>query len=218
MLDSDSITKILRREGHTSITVTGPMAAYRGSPEPVWLRILVETDSMKTIAVTDYYKKLKSIVAVQNQIPLAARIHRLIRVSEDQAIALIEHHDGILLWELESDRPRLFEVKKFLDQLISDLRKAGMVHADLRPWNILYHPVSRMFKCIDWGFSFPIGGTKCDKTSAHLIERGHVSKNENIIDLIDADKTLKVLKHPDRLEAEWNHPPGFFKWKPSPWK
>ena len=171
-----------------------------------------------TIAVADHCEKLQAIVAVQDKIPLASKILALVQAPGDKAIALIEYHDGTFLWELESDRPALSDVEQALCRLTSDLGQAGLVPADLRPWNILYQPTLKDFRCIDWGFAFLIGGCRYGKTDDHLKERGHASSSEKEIDTIDAEKTLRVLRQPDQLEAEWNHPSGHFTWRPPPWE
>lgn len=165
----------------------------------------------------DYRKRLSDIRQVQNQIPEAAQILEILQGQGDQDVALIEKLDGTLLWELETNRPQLGMVTEALDTLVLNLQHAHLVHADIRPWNIIYQDRDSSFRCIDWGFAFFLGDTKYGKTGAHLSARGHQKTVEKEIDRIDADRTITVLKCPHCLESLWNHAPDQFKWRPKPW-
>ncbi len=219
MISSEYIAEQCRNEGYDQVHVKSGCPSYRGSTMPLKERIIVKDNDIHMIAISDYRERLQGIRRVQSQIPEAAQIFKIIPGSGEFDIALIEYIDDSLLWELEEgSRPPLDIVVDSLDKLVTNLASADLVHADIRPWNLFYESKTSSLRCIDWGFSFFVGGRKYDNTEEHLRQRGHLNRDEREIDREDADRTIRVLRSPDSLEREWVHGSGKqVTWRPSPW-
>src|SRR5215216_5568651 len=80
---------------------------------------------------------------IQNQAQLRM-VPKLVHVAE--SIFLIEECGGTLLWETEDNAQFLNRLPSALAQFVSSLRRIGLVHGDIRPWNIFYD--NKEFKII----------------------------------------------------------------------
>ena len=149
---------------------------------------------------------LLKIREVQQQLPLAAQITDVV-----DRVFIVERAPGVLLWEMDT-------VPNIADQLysfVSSLEAVGLVHADIRPWNIFYDAATKSIKVIDWGFSF-FGWPPDPAIIPHLDTRGHLLYQQSPIDRIDAKKTLEVLRGDISFESAWNHGTNERDWWP-PW-
>jgi RIO-like serine/threonine protein kinase len=111
---------------------------------------------------------------MQNQEQLRM-VPKLVYVAEN--IFLIEECGGTLLWEADDNAEFCDQLPSALARFVSSLARVGLVHGDIRPWNIFYDRNNKKFKIIDWAFSFFLG----EDLSAvplwhlrdHLQARGH---------------------------------------------
>jgi hypothetical protein len=158
-------------------------------------------------------KQLLRIKQIQERIPMAAKI---VEVIEDR-IFVIEKARGVLLWEIEDATrlPEFLEIQNALDSFVASLKSVGLVHGDIRPWNIFYDSGIRTFKIIDWGFSFFSNDGVPGRTRNHLRLRGHDSLPPETVDAADAWKTISVLKGEETFEAAWGHDSSEMLWRPS---
>lgn len=202
----------------SEITITEPMKSYKGIKKEERRRILGVLNEIKVTTRLDFTERLQSIMQVQSAIPFAAQILEVVPVNDHMAVALIEHIDGTLLWELESNRPSLLTVQQHLQDFVAELNQVNLVHADIRPWNIFYQATTGSFRSIDWGYAFFIGGSKYSGTPEHLATRGHADSNEAEIDSKDVERTIHVLGNPSQVDAVWHNPPGSHVWHPVPWE
>jgi serine/threonine protein kinase len=126
----------------------------------------------------------------------------------------------VLLWESDDNSAFLPQLPKALSQLLNSLGKVGLVHGDIRPWNIFYDTTNKEFKIIDWGFSFFIGENLTQSPFWHLRDhlksRGHNISAPATIDTTDAEKTLQVVGGSLRYEDAWFHNAEEMTWRP-PW-
>jgi serine/threonine protein kinase len=132
----------------------------------------------------------------------------------EKRIFVVERAPGVLVWEMEDSLPFVSAIETHLDVFVSSLHQMGLVHGDIRPWNIFYDHEQQVFKVIDWGFSFFIGDNLDQKTSGHLSGRGHANTPLLQIDSIDAQRTLQVLRGAISYEDAWNHKPHETEWRP----
>jgi hypothetical protein len=199
MSNPEAIAETCRNAGYTDVTVEPPTPAYRGSTEPARSKVIVNVGGTLALATSDHRDKLAGIMRVQNQIHEAAQILRVLPASGENHVALVERTEGTLIWEMEDGRPALSSVAQALNGLVQNLRSTRLVHADLRPWNIIYSQDAETLRCIDWGFSFFVGGLRYGSTDDHLRERRHQFRDEEEIDKEDVSRMIEVLRSPDRL-------------------
>lgn len=153
---------------------------------------------------------IDAVIAMQDSVPHIARIDQ--RIGN---LVITELISGLNLWELpESNRPKLHEVEDVLGQFVEALDKALIVHADLRPWNVLYSVDKKRFAVIDWGHCYRL---PCDYPPCyrHLQACGHAPPFRNI-DRYDLERLLGVLREPEKAVDLWKmkKPPT---WYPLPW-
>jgi hypothetical protein len=150
---------------------------------------------------------LLKIKEIQQQLPLAAQITDVV-----DKVFIVERAPGVLLWEMDDEKAP--DVSGQLYSFVSSLELVGLVHGDIRPWNIFYDAATKSIKVIDWGFSFFISDGIPQGALGHIRYRGHNPSQPSTIDLNDADKTLKVLKGEISFESAWNHGPNERDWWP----
>jgi hypothetical protein len=150
------------------------------------------------------------IRSIQHELPIAAQILDVI----ENKVFVIEQAAGVLLWEIEDGLPSLAFVEEKLNSFVSSMQRVGLVHGDIRPWNIFYDKANDSVKVIDWGFSFFIGDQLEPKTLGHLQARGHDVSNLARVDRVDVERTLRVLDGKLSYEAAWRHGPNEIEWRP----
>jgi hypothetical protein len=187
------------------------MATYRGS---IYLNKIVTAEKngqlgFVLLPAKEDVQHLLRIKGLEDRLPMAAKI---VDVIEDK-IFVIERVSGILLWENEDNLPAIDEIKRALGLLVASLQQVGLVHGDIRPWNIFYDANRKQFKVIDWGFSFFLENGPSDKTKGHLDARGHKPPYQDV-DQIDASKTIQVIEGSLSYEDAWHHPSGEMFWRP----
>jgi aminoglycoside phosphotransferase (APT) family kinase protein len=136
------------------------------------------------------------------------------------SVFLVEECAGVLLWENEDNSQFLAQLPAALNQLVDSLGRIGLVHGDIRPWNIFYDNSTKGFAIIDWGFSFFLDEDLTRPPFWHLRDhlraRGHDINTPQAIDRIDASKTLEVVSGRLRYEDAWKHQSQEMQWRP-PW-
>lgn len=182
------------------LTYGGAKPPWRGYPEArKHMPLIAEFDEKKFyVTKTTNHEGIDEIIQKQSQLPHMARIERRIG-----SLLLTELVSGWNLWELdESGRPLVQEVERALNQFVDALEKASIVHADLRPWNVLYSPGDQRFAVIDWGHCYQAPGDPppCYK---HLKASGHAPPYENI-DYCDVERLIAALQDPERVDGLWN--------------
>lgn len=140
---------------------------------------------------------LDAVIAKQDMIPHMARIERRIG-----RMVLTELITGKNLWELSiPDRPPIQVVENALSSFIDALEKSSIVHADLRPWNVLYVPENHRIAVIDWGHCYQLHG-EAPPCSKHLKASGHAPPYDNI-DRCDLKRLVKALQEPRISQELW---------------
>jgi len=159
-----------------------------------------------------HYQRLSQ---VQTNIPFVPKLTHL-----GETIFLMERCQGSLLWEIEDRNAFAPALPSVLEKFVAGARAHGLVHADLRPWNIFYDAASGEFKIIDWGFSFfadqDLNLEPFWHIRSHLHARGHPLATPMQIDSTDAAKTLSVVNGTTSYEEAWHHAPTEMAWRP-PW-
>jgi serine/threonine protein kinase len=157
----------------------------------------------------------RRIIQVQNRLPFVPKLSYF-----QGPIFLMENCRGHLLWEMEDARQFSSLLPSALRSLVAALDRVGLVHADIRPWNIFFDPASREFRVIDWGFSFfsdcDLGAEPFWHLRSHLRARGHSLASPMQVDRLDAEKVLQVVSGGLCYEEAWRHEPGEIAWQP-PW-
>jgi Phosphotransferase enzyme family len=153
---------------------------------------------------------------VQNQHQLKM-VPKLVHFAE--SIFLIEKCEGTLVWETDDNAQFCDQLPSALAQFVSSLGRVGLVHGDIRPWNIFYDRNNKEFKIIDWGFSFFLGEDLSKEPLWHLRDhlqaRGHDLAKPHQVDHTDALKTEQIVKGTLRLEDAWLHQADDIEWRPS---
>lgn len=183
--------------------------SYRGS---LYINQIVTADlgdkqGFAVIPPDDRRPHFLRIKQVQHLVPMAAQITDVV-----DRIFIIERAPGVLMWEMEDHLP---DITEQLNSFVSSLEEVGLVHADIRPWNIFYDATTKNIKVIDWGFSYFTADGIYPGTRGHLIARGHTISQPSPIDRIDAKKTLQVLRAEISFESAWGHGPSERDWWPN---
>jgi len=135
--------------------------------------------------------------------------------TSNKSLVLFDLLIGGNLWELEvNERPNIHSIEKFLCNAIKELNNNQLVHADIRPWNIIWD--EHNFNLIDFRFSYMFNGNLFGNTFNHLNER-HYLKSKELIDLYDANSTILTLLKPDLLFRLWKIPNDEFNQLPHSW-
>ncbi len=146
---------------------------------------------------------------------MAARLSHV-----EGSIFLVEECGGTLLWEIEDKSQFVNDLPAALDSSVDSLSRLKLVHGDIRPWNIFYDREHKIFRIIDWGFSFFLDEDLCASPFWHLREhlkaRGHKLSDAWQIDEVDARKTKQVVAGEWSYEKAWGHQADEMKWRP-PW-
>lgn len=187
---------------------------YRGYPKGNrFIAIATKSESEYYLSWDgrEFFERLKK---VQHKIPLAAKIDKILPVPEyGKNIVFVEKVKGKLLWELnESERPKIEEVLRTLNEFIQSIENSGIIHNDIRPWNIIYNLSDNSFKVIDWEYSEFQDINNSNET------RNNLSTKELSQDRIDLDKLIKVLKKPEEADNYWAGNGYKYSWHPSPWE
>ncbi len=153
-----------------------------------------------------HFARLK---AVQDSIPHMARVAELAR-----DVVVFEEATGSLLWEMESKIP-IDDVERQLLEFANATGANGLINGDLRPWNVFIDDADAL-KVIDWGLS----AFAVDLTPDHHLVKGHYSKMHPTlgsserarIDLVDAQRIIRMLKGDIGYVEAWGHGPP--SWRP----
>lgn len=200
----DAILNTIRQRGCGSYFLVH-RPTYPGSPNWTWMaeaelngkRVFLK-HSNKAEHEHDILERLRSVEGVPN--PIAC----------ERGVLLTEKAPGSLLVELVGvDRPSLETVKQHLTQILERIHEKGIVHCDVRPWNILFDR-SVGFTLLDFGFSFRIENGPLNHVEGHLRERGHEGVLDENVDWRDLELTLSVLSGGITPEEAWRHAPGTF--------
>jgi hypothetical protein len=153
---------------------------------------------------------------MQNQAQLRM-VPKLVHVAE--SIFLIEQCRGSILWEADENAQFSDQLPSALAQFVSSLGQVGLVHGDIRPWNIFYDRNNKEFKIVDWGFSFFLEEDLSKEPLWHLRDhlraRGHNLAKPHQVDHTDALKTEQIVKGTLRYEDAWRHQADEMEWRPS---
>ncbi|MBL4883889.1 MAG: hypothetical protein JKY95_05040 [Planctomycetaceae bacterium] len=150
---------------------------------------------------------LRNIQAKQGQIRHTPKIQEIIG-----DYVIMEKATGELIWEIGKDFPHL---KTSLMEFVDDLKSIGLVHADLRPWNIFYDEHLIKYHIIDWSHSFFREGPKPSGFNPdHLLYCNHANDAEQDIDALDVKSNLELINGTTGLKKAWHYGSGTFRWQP----
>lgn len=206
------IEEILRAHGYLPETTVRP--SYRGSsagPQPI---TRVTKEGFKGYAAdasaAGMLEHLRRIESVQDQIPHVARIHEFV-----DTIVVIEEGTGTLLWELETAPQHIATIRAAVEETSRALRQIGLVHADVRPWNLVFEETAGKLTLFDWGYSFFTNEPSFGNLDAHLAARGFDRTRGHDITQHDIEACLAILEGSRRPEDIWHHQHWEFWWRPS---
>jgi hypothetical protein len=137
---------------------------------------------------------------------------KIVDVIENR-VFIVERAPGTLLWHIEDGLPEPESFRSALDAFVGSLEQVGLVHGDLRPWNVFYDP-RKGFTVIDWGFSFFTGDSRVMKMSGHFEASRHKQPFLHV-DKLDADRIVQLVEGRIGWEDAWGHP-NEITWGP-PW-
>jgi hypothetical protein len=204
------IDAILRSNNYT--TQTELRRAYRGASADVNV-VRVRKGSFSGYAHMAEGEKLlhlERIKNVQDRILHIAKIHEIITT-----VVVTVEAPGTLLWELESAPEYVDIIRTKLDEARHSLKEVALVHADIRPWNIMFDAASQTMTLFDWGFSFFTDGPSIGNLEAHLGARGFTRAQGHEITKQDIENCIAILRSQKSPEEVWNHSLGEFSWRPS---
>jgi len=186
-------------------------ASYRGSPHLSKV-ITAEKDGHAAfvfLASREEAQHFLRVRGIQDEVVGAAKIVKVI----EERVFIVERAPGTLLWHIEDGLPKAESLRNALDLFVGSLERVGLVHCDLRPWNVFYDP-RKGFTVIDWGFSFFTGDSRSEKMSGHLKASGHTQPFLQV-DRVDADRIVQLVEGKLGWEDAWGHP-NEVTWGP-PW-
>lgn len=207
-----------------SLTTESPRPPWRGYPKSRKHTPVLATKEAQTFYVT-FAKHLQIHQAVldrQDRLAHTATIEAIVPLHGTEApstpgsagLVLTEYVDGRLLWELSGQqRPSLTSVEKRLREFAIAAEAAGLVHGDLRPWNVMLRYEGSV-AVLDWGFGFLRDSGPSKDTARHLRAGGHKAPFTQV-DHIDAERTVMALRKPERVAELWNAEQPT--WYPEPW-
>lgn len=164
------------------------------------------------LEVPDYKPNYARLVTVQNQIRHMAQI-----CLPSPEWLLSRRARGANLWDLDTISASSREmIATKLIEFAHDTKRAGVIHADLRPWNVFVDN-SGGIEVIDWNlmcFADEIA-TRPDLMTGHYknFNPGLLPDRILDIDMADAQRMARLLKGDIRFEEAWNQsPPGYPAW------
>jgi Phosphotransferase enzyme family len=189
------------------------MATYRGS---IYLQKIITAEKngqngFVILPPDDEARQLLRIQSIQCRLPMAAQILDVI----ESRIFVVARAPGVLLWEMEDGLPARDEIRLALDSLVESLKQVGLVHGDIRPWNVFYDASHKHYKIIDWGFSFFLDSPPCGKDSrlGHLAAGRHEPPYSHV-DRDDVNRTIQIIAGELSCEDAWAHRPDELTWRP----
>ena len=141
--------------------------------------------------------QLRRIRDIQDSIPHTSPIADII-----DDIVLFDEAKGELLWEIE-DLPQKSLIESQLHEFALGTKKNGLIHGDLRPWNIFFH-ADHGVSVIDWGDSEFVDELRI----GHGLMAGRLNKHHNgqkivDVDLIDAERIAQMMRGEIEVEEVW---------------
>jgi RIO-like serine/threonine protein kinase len=127
------IENILRENNYSCTTETRP--AYRGASAQVTVRRVAKngfTGYAREVSGPEL-SHLQRIKNVQTSIPHVAPIHEI-----TAGVIISKEAVGELVWEMETAPDHLDKIKAALAETRNELERQNLVHADIRPWNIMF--------------------------------------------------------------------------------
>ncbi len=149
------------------------------------------------------------IQRIQDRLRGVAKIVDII----EERVFIVERAPGTLLWHIDDGLPDPEAIRSALDSFVGSLEQVGLVHGDLRPWNVFYD-ARKGFTVIDWGFSFFTRDSRSKKMLGHLEASGHKQPFLHV-DRLDADRIIQLVEGKLGWEDAWGHP-NEITWGP-PW-
>jgi len=149
----------------------------------------------------EFYRKLHG---VQGSIPRIAKIERQI-----EGVTLIERAKGDLLWHFDSP-PVAAVVEDQLLEFAAATTLNGLIHADIRPWNIFLDSKQNL-TVIDWSQAH-FYGDNIDLQPTHHESAADKSLKINQIDTDAAHRVGRLIRREITIQ-EMGH--GRMNWSPS---
>jgi hypothetical protein len=180
----------------------GIKASYRGSPS-LSIVVTAEKDGQfgfVFLASGERAEHFLRIRNIQHKLPAVAKIVDVI----ENRIFVVQRAPGTLLWHIEDGLPKPDVVRTALDSLVESLEQLGLVHGDLRPWNVFYD-LGKGFTLIDWGFSFFLDRGPSEELKGHFEASRHHAPFQNV-DRADADRITQLVQGKLGWEDAWGHP------------
>jgi Phosphotransferase enzyme family len=206
------VESALRSNGYSPETVE--RASYRGCSMPPHPITRVTKGEFKGFAAEvgepESLEHLRKIQAIQDLIPHVAKIHEIV-----ERIVITGAAPGTLLWGLETAPNHVQSVLSCLHAIRVALLHVGLVHADIRPWNIMFDQAPGHATLFDWGYSFFINEKPFGNLDAHLAGRGFDRSIGHEITRQDIDNCIAMLETRKSPEEIWNHGVNEFSWRPT---
>ena len=205
------------KHGYNDAVLEPPAPAYFGSLASEKRKLMLSVKGKKAIAnllpklIVDKLEHLQK--EVKNFAPILARLP----YDQQQDIALFEWIDGTLLWEKIEQRPCLESIKSILEATIRKINDQGLIHCDIRPWNIIWSDEHQMPFLLDWDLSQVLMDNKSVKPTEHVLFRGGSLQDIQELDLEDLKKSNDVLRRPKLINTTWWHTSNDFDWLPPAW-
>lgn len=209
---------LCQQHGYTNAKLEQPEPSYKGSTAGEKAKLTLKLNDKKGIANLLSKAVIDKLQHIQKSLTSIAPILTRIPFDQQQDIAVFEWIEGTLLWETSENRPDLTTLQTTLEQTLKQINLQGLIHGDIRPWNIIWNPENQQIYLIDWELSQIIEPTQNTQPNAHSLLRGHGQTELTEIDQRDLAKTIQVLQNPPYLYQAWWHTSNEFNWLPNAWK
>lgn len=193
---------VLRPHGYHVTYTKRP--AYRGSDPKVICTATKGGTEYFAFKDPGHYHRIR---LVQDSIPHMARM-----VEEIGDVILLETASGRLLWEIDA-APDPIAIERQLNEFAAGTEKNGLIHGDIRPWNIFVDDHCGI-SVIDWNLSRFVDDLRLgdDLLVGHFtnFHKGLKISELARMDLVDAHRIMQLLKGEIRFAQAWPQNPLWY--------